>query len=53
MFSIGKQPYREAIIFVSYIHVVYSYNDVTTHIYMRINYLRLKKKTKKNSSCIG
>ena len=40
VFSIGKQPYREAINFVSYVHVVYSYNDVTTHIYMRTNYLR-------------
>ena len=40
VFSIGKQPYREAINFASYIHVVYSYNDVTTHIYMRTNYLR-------------
>ena len=39
-FSIGKQPYRETINFVSYIHVVYSYNDVTTLIYMHTNYLR-------------
>ena len=28
VFCIGKQPYREAINFVSYIHVVYSYNDI-------------------------
>ena len=28
VFAIGKQPYREAINFVSYIHVVYSYNDI-------------------------
>ena len=28
VFSIGKQPYREVINFVSYIHnVVYNYND--------------------------
>ena len=27
-FFIGKQPYREAISFVSYIHVVNSYNDI-------------------------
>ena len=41
VFSTGKQPYREAINFVSYIHVVYnSYNDKTTHIYMRTDYLR-------------
>ena len=40
VFSIGNQPYREAINFVSYIHVIYSYNDVTTHIYMRTNFLR-------------
>ena len=40
VFSIGNQPYRDAINFVSYIHVIYSYNDVTTHIYMRTNYLR-------------
>ena len=42
VFFIGKQRYREAINFVSYIHVVYSYNnnDVTTHIYMRTNFLR-------------
>ena len=40
LFFIGNQPYRESINFVSYIHVVYSYNDVTTHIYIRTNYLR-------------
>ena len=39
-FSIGTQPYRETINFVSYIHVIYSYNDVTTLIYMRTNYIR-------------
>ena len=34
VFSIGKQPYREAINFVSYIHVVYSYNDINyTYLY--------------------
>ena len=34
VFSIGKQPYGEAINFVSYIHVVYSYNDITyTYVY--------------------
>ena len=33
-FSIGKQPYREAISFVLYIHVVYSYNDINyTYLY--------------------
>ena len=26
--------------FVSYIHVAYNYNDVTTHISMRTNFLR-------------
>ena len=40
VFSNGKQRYREAMNFVSYIHVIYSYNDVTTHIYMRTNFLR-------------
>ena len=41
VFSIGKQPYRDTINFVSYIHVVYSYNDINvTYLYMRINYLR-------------
>ena len=33
VFSIGKQPYRDVINFVSYIHVVYSSND-TSHIYI-------------------
>ena len=28
VFSIEKQPQKEAINFVSYIHVVYSYNDI-------------------------
>ena len=41
VFSIGKQPYRDVINFVSYIHVVYSYNDINfTYLYMRTNYLR-------------
>ena len=41
VFSIGKQPYRDVINFVSYIHVVYSYNDINfTYSYMRTNYLR-------------
>ena len=36
VFSIGKQPYRDVINFVSYIHVVYSYNDINfTYLYMR------------------
>ena len=40
VFSIGKQPYRDVINFVSYIHVVYSYNDINfTYLYMRTNYL--------------
>ena len=40
VFSIGKQPYREAINYVSYIHVVYSYNDIhLTYLYMRTIYL--------------
>ena len=40
-FSIGKQPYRDVINFLSYIHVVYSYNDINfTYLYMRTNYLR-------------
>ena len=39
--SIGKQPYRKVINCVSYIHVVYSYNDINyTYLYMRTNYLR-------------
>ena len=28
VFSIGKQPYRDVINFVPYIHEVYSYNDI-------------------------
>ena len=41
VFSIGKQPYRDVINFVSYIHVVYSYNDINfTYLYRRTNYLR-------------
>ena len=41
VFSTGKQPYRDVINFVSYIHVVYSYNDINfTYLYMRTNYLR-------------
>ena len=41
VFSIGKQPYRDVINFLSYIHVVYSYNDINfTYLYMRTNYLR-------------
>ena len=40
VFSIGKQPYREVINFVSYIHVVYGYNDINfTYLYMRTSYL--------------
>ena len=41
LFSIRKQPYRDVINFVSYIHVVYySYNDINfTHLYMRTNHL--------------
>ena len=40
VFSIGKQPYREVIYLVSYIHVVYSYHDINfTYLYMRTNYL--------------
>ena len=36
VFSIGKQPYRDVINFVSYIHVVYSYNDINfTYLYIR------------------
>ena len=39
VFSIGKQPYRDAI--HAYIHVVYSYNDINfTYLYIRTNYLR-------------
>ena len=41
VFFIGKQPYREVINFVSYIHVVYSYNDIYyTYLYSYTNYLR-------------
>ena len=41
VFSIGKQPYRDVINLVSYIHVVYSYNDINfTYLYMRTNYHR-------------
>ena len=41
MFSIGKQPYRDVINFVSYTRVVYSFNDINfTYLYMRTNYLR-------------
>ena len=41
VFSIGKQPYRDVINFVSYTRVVYSYNDINfTYLYMRTNYLR-------------
>ena len=41
VFSIGKQPYRDVINFVSYIHVVvYSYNDINfPYLYMRTSYL--------------
>ena len=40
VFSIGKQSYRDVIDFVSYIHVVYSYNDINfTYLFMRTNYL--------------
>ena len=41
VFSIGKQPYRVVINFVSHIHVVYSYNDINfTYLYMRTKYPR-------------
>ena len=43
VFSIGKQPYRNVINFVSYmyIHIVYSYNAINfTYLYIRTNYLR-------------
>ena len=39
VFSIGKQPYRDVINFVSYIHVVYSYNNIN-FTNLRTNYLR-------------
>ena len=41
VFSIGKQPYKDVVSFVSYIHVVYIYNARNfTYLYMRTNYLR-------------
>ena len=43
VFSIGKQLYRDVINFVSYIHLVYSYNDIDftyLGLYMRTNYHR-------------
>ena len=41
VFSIGKQPYRNAINFALYIYAVYSYNDINfTYLYMRTDYLR-------------
>ena len=41
VFSIGKQPYRDVINFISCTSVVYSYNDINfTYLYMRTNYLR-------------
>ena len=41
VFSIGKQPYRDVINFISYTRVVYSYNYINfTYLYMRTNYLR-------------
>ena len=54
VFSIGKQPYRDVINFISYTQpyrdvinfisytrVVYSYNDINfTYLYMRTNYIR-------------
>ena len=39
LFSVGKQPYGDVINFVSYIHVVYSYNDLN-FTNLRTNYLR-------------
>ena len=40
VFSIGKQPYRDVINFISYTRVVYSYNDINfTYLYMCTNYL--------------
>ena len=39
--SIGKQPYRDVINFVLYIHVVYGYNDINfTYLYMSTHYVR-------------
>ena len=43
VFSIGKQPYRDVINFVSYTRVVYNYNDINftyLDLYLRTNYLR-------------
>ena len=41
VFSIGKQPYRDVINFISCTSVVYSYSDINfTYLYMRTNYLR-------------
>ena len=41
VFSIGKQPYRDVINFVSYTHVVYSCNYINyTYLYAYTNYLR-------------
>ena len=43
VFSTGKQPYREVINLVSYIHMVYiySYNDINfIYLYMRTHYIR-------------
>ena len=55
VFSIGSQPYREVIIFVSYIHVVlYSCNDINfTYLYMRTNYLRHLANTLKGIGLFG
>ena len=55
VFSIGSQPYREVIIFVSYIHVVlYSCNDINfTYLYMRTNYLRHLANTLKGVGLFG
>ena len=55
VFSIGSQPYREVIIFVSYIHVVlYSCNDIHfTYLYMRTNYLRHLANTLKGVGLFG
>ena len=39
VFSIGKQPYRDVINFVLYIHVVYSYDINFTYLYMHTNSL--------------
>ena len=55
VFSIGSQPYREVIIFVSYIHVVlYSCNDINfTYLYMRTHYLRHLANTLKGVGLFG